>query len=224
MNELLKRILYRAKKLAVVLLLIPILTAGLGYVFAEKQPASYIAEAEIMLGNYGQDTRNNPSLMKKRLTSDLFIEKINENYNLDLDIKKLESGLSVEETVSNKTLKFSFIDQNKKVAEETLTKFVDGIMRESEEWLERKKTRLEDNIKDMEKDDSEMEPATKQKVLSDLYDEYEELEDTLVTKDVTVSPSNFISPVQRAIFGLLIGIILSTLILIMPELFRKEKN
>jgi teichuronic acid biosynthesis protein TuaF len=224
MNELLKRILYRARKLAVLLLLIPILAAGIGYVLAEKQPASYIAEAEIMLGSYEQDTRNNPALMKKKLTSELFIKKLNENYDLDLDIDELKSRLLVEETVTNKTLKLSFNDQDKKAAEQTLTKFVDGFMLESDEWLENKKKRLETLIEEAENNESEAEPATKQEVLSKLYDQYEELEDALVINDVTVSASNFVSPVQRAIFGLLIGIILSTLLLLLPELFREEKN
>jgi teichuronic acid biosynthesis protein TuaF len=224
MNELLKRILYRARKLAVLLLLIPILAAGIGYVFAEKQPASYIAEAEIMLGSYEQDTRNNPALMKKKLTSELFIKKLNESYDLDLDIDELKSRLLVEETVTNKTLKLSFNDQDKKAAEQTLTKFVDGFMLESDEWLENKKKRLETLIEEAENNESEAEPATKQEVLSKLYDQYEELEDALVINDVTVSASNFVSPVQRAIFGLLIGIILSTLLLLLPELFREEKN
>lgn len=224
MNELLKRILYRARKLAVLLLLIPILAAGIGYIFAEKQPASYIAEAEIMLGSYEQDTRNNPALMKKKLTSEVFIEETNEKYNLDLDIEKLKSRLSVEETVSNKTLIFSFNDQNKEVAEQTLTKYVDGIMRDSEEWLENKKAFLKTRIQETEKIGNDVEPATKQKNLSDFYDEYEELEDALVINDVTVSASNFVSPVQRAIFGLLIGIIISALLLLLPELFREEKN
>lgn len=224
MNELLKRILYRARKLAVLLLLIPILAAGIGYVLAEKQPASYIAEAEIMLGSYEQDTRNNPALMKKKLTSELFIKKLNENYDLDLDIDELKSRLLVEETVTNKTLKLSFNDQDKKAAEQTLTKFVDGFMLESDEWLENKKKRLETLIEEAENNESEAEPATKQEVLSKLYDQYEELEDALVINDVTVSASNFVSPVQRAIFGLLIGIILSALLLLLPELFREEKN
>jgi teichuronic acid biosynthesis protein TuaF len=231
MSELLKRILFRAKKLAVLLLVIPILAAGIGYVFAEKQPASYIAEAEIMLGSYEQDTRNNPALMKKKLTSELFIKKLNENYDLDLDIDELKSRLLVEETVSNKTLKLSFNDQDEKVAEQTLTKLVDGIMRDSEEWLNKRKTRLEKSIKRLEGNientesiEAEVEPATTEKVLSDQYDQYEELEDALVTNDVTVSPSNFVSPVQRAIFGLLIGIIISALVLLLPELFREEKN
>jgi teichuronic acid biosynthesis protein TuaF len=224
MNELLKRILYRAKKLAVLLLLIPILTAGIGYIFAEKQPASYIAEAEIMLGSYEQDTRNNPALMKKKLTAERFIEKLNENYDLDLDIDELKSRLLVEETVTNKTLKLSFNDRDKKAAEQTLTKFVDGFMLESDEWLENKKNRLETLIEEAESNESEAEPATKQEVLSKLYDQYEELEDALVINDVTVSAGNFVSPVQRAIFGLLIGIILSALLLLLPELFREEKN
>jgi teichuronic acid biosynthesis protein TuaF len=224
MNELLKRILYRARKLAVLLLLIPILAAGIGYVFAEKQPASYIAEAEIMLGSYEQDTRNNPALMKKKLTSELFIKKLNESYDLDLDIDELKSRLLVEETVTNKTLKLSFNDQDKKAAEQTLTKFVDGFMLESDEWLENKKNRLETLIEEAENNESEAEPATKQEVLSKLYDQYEELEDALVINEVTVSASNFVSPVQRAIFGLLIGFIISALVLLLPELFREEKN
>lgn len=231
MNELLKRILYRAKKLAVLLLLIPILTAGIGYIFAEKQPASYIAEAEIMLGSYEQDTRNNPAIMKKKLTADRFIEKLNENYDLDLDIEVLKSKILIEETVTNKTLKLSFNDQDKIVAEETLTKFVDGIMLDSEEWIENRKNRLkesikrlEDSIENTESNAAEVEPATMEKILSDQYDEYEELEDALIINEVSVSAGNFVSPVQRAIFGLLIGMIISALVLLLPELFREEKN
>ncbi|WHX40236.1 hypothetical protein QNH36_21745 [Mesobacillus sp. AQ2] len=224
MNKLLKRILHRAKKLAVLLLLIPLLTAGIGYIFAEKQPASYTAEAEIMLGNYEQDTRNNPAIMKKKLTSELFIKKLNENYDLDLDIEELKSRLLVEETVSNKTLKLTFNDPDEKVAEQTLTKFVDGFIQDSDEWLKNKKSRLETLIEEAENNDSEVVPATKQEVLSKLYDQYEELEDALVINDVTVSASHFVSPVQRAIFGLLIGLIISALVLLLPELFREEKN
>jgi teichuronic acid biosynthesis protein TuaF len=231
MNELLKRILYRAKKLAVLLLLIPILTAGIGYIFAEKQPASYIAEAEIMLGSYEQDTRNNPAIMKKKLTAERLIEKLNENYDLDLDIEVLKSKILIEETVTNKTLKLSFNDQDKIVAEQTLTKFVDGIMLDSEEWIENRRNRLkesikrlEDSIENAESNAAEVEPSTTEEILSKQYDQYEELEDALIINEVSVSPSNFVSPVQRAIFGLLIGIIISALVLLLPELFREEKN
>ncbi|MFT9599862.1 hypothetical protein [Mesobacillus sp.] len=224
MNDLLRRIMNRAKKLAVLLLLIPILTAGAAYFMAKQIPVTYIAKAEIMLGNFENTFRTNPNVMKKYIRSSEFIKKINDDYSLDLDVGQVKSRFTVNALVPEGVLELSYRGTGQEDSIEALDKLIDGILSESSERFEEKKTELETRMKKIEAEETQEEAIAKEAELHDLQEDYDNLQNSFVLEEVIVGTSNAVSPVQRAILGFLIGIIFSVFVLLLPELFRDEKK
>jgi teichuronic acid biosynthesis protein TuaF len=224
MKDMMKRIMNRAKKFAIFLLLIPILTAGAAYVLASQSPATYTAKAEIMLGNFENTFRTNPNVMKKYVKSTEFINKINEDYGLGLDVGQVKSRFSVTALVAEGALELSYRGTDLQNSEENLNKLVDGILKESTERIEQKRKELETRMKTIEAIETEEDAVKRESELHDMQVDYDNLQNSFVSEEVTGGTSNVVSPIQRAILGFLIGFIISVFILLLPELFREEKN
>ncbi|WP_144478074.1 hypothetical protein [Cytobacillus oceanisediminis] len=224
MNDLLKRIINRAKKLAILLLLIPILTAGAAYFMASQIPATYTAKAEIMLGNFENTFRTNPNVMKKYVQSTKFLKKINEDYDLGLDVGQVKPRFSVNALASEGVIELSYRGTDHENSKDVLNKLVEGILNESTERIEEKKTEIETRMKTIEAIETQEEAVKRESDLHDLQVDYDNLQNSFITEEVTVATNNGASPVQRAVLGFLIGIILSSLILLLPILFREEEK
>lgn len=224
MNVLLRRIINRAKKLAVLLLLIPILTAGAAYFMASQIPSTYTAKAEIMLGNFENTFRTNPNVMKKYVQSTEFLKRINEDYNLGLDVGQVTPRFSVNAFASEGAIELTYRGTDKVNSKEVLDKLIEGILKESTERIQEKKTEIETRMKKIEAIETDQEVITRESDLHELQVDYDNLQNSFITEEVTVTTNNGASPVKRAILGFLIGIVLSSFILFLPILFREEKN
>ncbi|MBM4760884.1 hypothetical protein [Bacillus sp. B15-48] len=223
MKDIVISILRRAKKLLVLLLLIPVLTAGIAYVFVSDAPISYQARTEMVLGSFENNYLTNGNYLKVFYTSENGLQKINEKYNLQLDIDKVISGLTITPT-PERTVRFSYVGSNKEEVQETLTKVTEAILEEGTELFEEKVDALNDRAEIITGTDTETEPITKELALHDMDHENWNQRNNMLLHDVKVSESAGASPKDRVILGLLIGITLSLFIVVLPEFFREEKK
>ncbi|WP_210367185.1 hypothetical protein [Bacillus sp. REN3] len=224
MNELLKRLRKRFKKLAILLLLIPILTAAAGYFFASQVPSTYTANSKIILGNFDKETLNDPIMMKARISSSEFLKRINKEYELDMDVDQVKSRLNVNAVVPEKTLELSISGKNRDQVEQTLKQVTKGIMKEQTNRYNREVATIDNNIEDIINEDSESEDITKITRIYERNKDKTNLRNSMIAEDVSVSENSGPSPKQSVVLGLLVGLILSVFILGLPELFREEKK
>jgi teichuronic acid biosynthesis protein TuaF len=224
MNKMIKRVLNRAKNLAVLLLLIPILTAGAGYIFAAQLPEGYTASSKILMGNYENQKRTNPNIMKGYVTTTKYLEKLNENYKLDLNVQQVKSRFTTNANQQENTLELTYRGPDKEDVEETLRKLTDAIIAEGTELYDEKLTSYRETLDNISIIETEVEEVAKEDKLLDYTIGELDFVNSEIVEDVTVNKNSTITPMQSAILGFLIGLILSVLIVILPELFREEKN
>jgi teichuronic acid biosynthesis protein TuaF len=225
MNIIVRRLLKRARKLALLLLLLPLLTGAAAYVFAKKAPITYEATAEVMLGSFENAYLTNPVKMKNVIPSDSFLEEINDKYNTGFNIADVQSKLNIVPSNAENTLKFSYRDRNEAKAEETLSKIIDAFLEESNKKLNEKIQLTINDIEDLNRTSTQVESIDK---ITERHKLNQQLLDyelkTKILNGVNVGVANPISPVQRAVLGFLVGLILSIFILVLPELFISTKQ
>jgi teichuronic acid biosynthesis protein TuaF len=224
MNEMFKRVLNRTKKLAVLLLLIPILTAAAGYFFASQKPANYTASSQMFLGNFENQKQTNPTIMKDYVTKTGFLEKVNEKYQLNLNVPQVKSRFTTNANQQGNILELGYRSPDQQEAEETLRKLTEVILAEGTELYENKKDIFANQIRAIKESESEYEKVYKEVELLDKLITEIDLNKPEILEPVTVKNSQVVSPVQTAVLGFLLGVILNFFIILLPELFREEKN
>ncbi|HAQ06966.1 MAG TPA: hypothetical protein DCR24_05355 [Bacillus bacterium] len=224
MNDIFKRVISRIKRLAVLLLLIPILTAATGYFLALQKPSIYTASSEIFIGNFQNQIKTNPTLMKHYVTKTGFLEEVNEKYQLNLNVPQVKSRFTTHANQQGNILELGYRSPDQQEAEETLRKLTDAISAEGTKLYEDKKELLANQISTIKETDSEYEKVYKEVQLLDKLTTEIDLIKPEILEPVTVKNSQAISPMQSAILGFLLGVILNFFILLLPELFREEKN
>jgi teichuronic acid biosynthesis protein TuaF len=212
MKETLNRIWKRFKKLSILLILIPFLAASAAYLFQKEGPSSYTSNAEIQLANLDKaplrytDAEN----AKTYITSDEFLEKIAEK-SKEFDATEVKSKVSFVIKPA-KVIDISYTDETPEEAEKILNLIVDQYINESKE----KKDEIE---KIYEKAKTEISPES-DKTASEYDIIILGLEEATVLKEVKLNQVQE-STKNTAVFGFLIGLILSFMILLLPEIFRK---
>ncbi|MBD7963158.1 hypothetical protein [Fictibacillus norfolkensis] len=216
MKETLNRIWIRFKKLSILLILIPFLAAGAAYLFQKEGPSSYTANADIQLAKLGKDVSElkyidftDAENAKVYLTKDVFLEDLEKKFP-DINIQSVKSKLSFVIKPA-KIMNINYTADSPEEAEETLKFIVNNYINESVKTTDELAEKLEE---------SKSEDSQKEKTPS----EYDIIIDGLepVTEVVGVQldqPQE--STKNTAVFGFLIGLILSSMILLLPEVFRK---
>jgi teichuronic acid biosynthesis protein TuaF len=210
-NESFKRILTRFKRLFLVLLLLPVLLAGLGYFFEMNQETTSKAKAEIMLGDYPSEKYDYTDVgtVQELLKNDKYIKQLDLSYNSE------ELAGKTNPTIKpGKVIELSFSANNKEKAEKILNELVDAFLVESNKGYEKRKGFLED-------EKQRIESSTKnEETLFSINSELDKLRPAQIHKEVLVDETKN-NPMQRAILGFLIGTMFSISILLAPEVFRK---
>ncbi|MBN3554191.1 hypothetical protein JYA63_07950 [Fictibacillus nanhaiensis] len=219
-NESIKRILIRFKKLFFVLLLLPIIFAGLGYFLGMNEEATYTAKAEIRLGEF---------IASSQFTNVGEVQDLlkNENYlsNLNVTDDPIELASKTNPIIKpRKVIELSYSSDSKKESEKVLQKLVNAFLKDSNDVVNDKndisymewKDILEGQIKELEDSND----ANKTAEISDRKEDLEKLRPTQIEKDVYVEETNN-NPLRKAILGFLVGLMFSISILLFPEVIRK---
>jgi teichuronic acid biosynthesis protein TuaF len=219
-NESVSRILTRFKKLFFILLLLPLLLAGLGYFIEMNQETTSKATAEIMLGEYPIPKYNytDAGTVQELLKRESFLNELKDEYKTSYDSKELADKTNPT-MKPGKIIEISYTADSKAQAEEVLNELVKALNKDINQYYKNKKNELEEDIQNAEKSAS-ADDVLELEALNTLQSEYEKLRPAKILKDVTVDEGSN-NPIRRAILGFLIGIMFSISILLAPEVFRK---
>jgi teichuronic acid biosynthesis protein TuaF len=217
MKETLERIWKRFRKLAILLILLPFLTAGAAYLFQKEGPTSYTANAEIQLAKLGKDTSDleytnytDAEFAKAHITSDQFLDQIEEK-NPNIKASEIKSKINFVIKPA-KLLGISYTGDNPEETEETLNLIVDQYINESNETKNQIAQKYED---------AKTEPGSDKKTASEYDIIIKGLSAAKDLKEVQLEQVEE-STKNSVAFGFLIGLILSFMILLLPEVFIKE--
>ncbi|NMH75168.1 hypothetical protein HF078_18985 [Bacillus sp. RO2] len=151
MENILNLLLNRIKKSIPLLIIIPLLLAGLGYFFEMKSEpvVSYAAKAEIELGFYNGDEKtfekmNNAEAVKGIITSNSFLESTFPDYEPE-ELEAIRSGIVIN-TVSGTSLELIYRSDNEEEVEEGLERLVDAFLVRDKEELEKNSLHYENII------------------------------------------------------------------------------
>ncbi|TLS38501.1 hypothetical protein [Pseudalkalibacillus caeni] len=225
-NNIVQRTLQRMKRFWIVLIIIPLLTASVAYIMAARVPVTYTAESEIMLGNFDDTTATNIGFLEEALNSPTVFQEDKILYKGEYgayNAEQFASKLRVSTDRSHKTIILSLPGSNRDQIEESLTSFVDEFMEYSRSALDRKYDIYKEEVKAIKDIETEYEKVDKSKQISNIYESMSEMRPTLIKQPVEVSQTSN-DPVQRAILGLLIGIMINIILLALPEIFRDEEK
>jgi teichuronic acid biosynthesis protein TuaF len=214
MKETLNRIWMRFKKLFILIILIPFLAAGAAYLFQKEGPSSYTANAEIRLANLDQDLSplefTDAEFAKTHITSNTFLNQLKEKHP-DLDIETVKSKINFVIKPA-KVLGISYTGNKPEETEETLKSVINLYIKES-------KIVKQINIDSYEKQKSQVgRESGETPAQFDLM--ILGLKEVKILNDVKLDQPQE-STKNTAVFGFLIGLILSSMILLLPEVFRK---
>jgi teichuronic acid biosynthesis protein TuaF len=216
-NESFKRILTRLKKLFLILLLLPLLLAGLGYFIEMNQETTSKATAEIMLGDYEDSKYTDVGTVQVWLKSKRYLKKLKEDYDLSYNSEEL-AGKTNPTIKPGKVIEISYLANNKEKAEKVLNELVDAFLNESNKKYEKEKSSLEETIQNTKSLSGD--EVLKEDTLFKRQSELEKLIPTKIHSEVSVDETKN-NPMRRAILGFLIGTMFSISILLAPEVFRK---
>ncbi|MBY6037079.1 hypothetical protein KUV80_10450 [Fictibacillus nanhaiensis] len=217
MKETIHRILKRLKKWFLLLILIPFLTAGTAYLFQKQGPTSYTAKAEIQLASFNFkdiDVKvpefTDAEYAKIYFTNDI-LKSLKER-KPDLDINSVQSKLNFVIKPA-KVLGISYTGDEPKETENTLKLVVNEYLSNSEN----KRSVIEAILKEgksLATPESEITASEYELMILDIKNGVRELKEVQLEQDQESSRNT-------AVFGFLIGLILSSMILLLPEIFRK---
>jgi teichuronic acid biosynthesis protein TuaF len=215
-------IMQRIKKLALLFVFLPILTAVVAYVFELSTPSHYIARARIELGNFENTGLTDPRLVQERLLSQGYIEEIYETYDPPMEISQIKQNLKVS-LGNTRIVTVELTGSNRKQVKKTLNAVVKGFVSQSNDLYKQKYNLLTSKIKTVQSIETTEELVSQQQLLYELESKLTDLRPTNIIEPVTVVDSGG-SPSKRAVLGFLLGIMADACILFFLEVFRKPKH
>ncbi|AYA78032.1 hypothetical protein DOE78_22985 [Bacillus sp. Y1] len=223
MNTIVKQVVARIRKLLILLLLIPILTMGISYFMEAKAPSTYTATATVLLGNFQNERITNQDWMETSMSTG-FLEKLKIRSNSDYDVNEIKGRLSVSK-VGKGSIKFQYSGESAEEAEATLTDILDGFLAISNDVYEPKKKLVDSLLQQVNTSDKIEDIEVNFEAIDSIGEVGQlgltsvDLAPTEIVEPIQVATS-YNDPVKRAVFGLLLGIMLDIFLLAIPELFR----
>ncbi|WP_394186934.1 GumC domain-containing protein [Metabacillus halosaccharovorans] len=227
----LKRVGTRMMRFWLVLIIVPILTATVSY-FANQgsepvDPKNSMVKAyvEIDLGNFDSIKYNTSTAAVNYIKSTNFINKVIKEKNLDVDLVDLKQNMIVSPSGDN-ALVISYTSMGAENTEMILNSISDTFYQESSEQYTKKLELVKSSSEKLRNQDVATEEVVeKEEFLYDLQEKELYWEEPIVSQVFSLDElSNKVatqnSPIYYVIFGLLVGIILSLIGVLSPELFR----
>lgn len=233
MISILNNIAQRAKKLLILLIIIPLLAAAVSYYLESKKPTTYTATTRINIGNFNNELLADPGSLEGDLKSDYYLEQIKEITNGDFDSANIKSRLVITapSPTDKKSLVFQYSGTDKTEVETTLNDIAHGFKKIRDEEYQLKKENLERSKEIIELIDiDDLKGNLDQDNLGDIAEYalvHQELglinyQETIVLDKVSVL-TTYSNPLKRALFGIILGLMLNVVILVTPELFREYR-
>ncbi|QHE63365.1 hypothetical protein FHE72_22020 [Rossellomorea vietnamensis] len=230
LKQMAASIIHRFKKLFILLCIIPIVTAGIAYFMEMGKETTYTASTKIVLGNFENENLSGVSSVKDYFHS----EKLKEIKSLEYPIEEVKKGFRVEE-VGRNMVEFKYTSDNKKKAEDIVQTITGYFLEESDTLFEKKYENVKnsvDRVKDLLKVYEDEDKFSTEFVngKEEAIEFYYEQKQTLVNlrKNKLAEPlsisTEYDNPLKKAIFGFLVGIMLSLFILLIPELFKEYRD
>ncbi|WP_085522144.1 hypothetical protein [Tuberibacillus sp. Marseille-P3662] len=218
------RIWSRLKKYFWFLLLLPLLTGAVSYLLESQQNPVYTASISIGLGDFENDRNyTKQGSAKEIILSTQFLKQLQGNDKTIMPVSDIQSSLSVNGKPRN-VIKLSLSSGNSQKVRRTLKAVTSRFVKESEEVYNRRISFLNDTISELKQSTAGPEDSfDKQKFLYELKSKLLDTKKTKIVEDLTLSKQTG-QPKRQATVGFLIGIVLSLLILFVPEILRPEKD
>ncbi|WP_270180116.1 hypothetical protein [Alkalihalobacillus sp. CinArs1] len=220
MKSYLDSIYKRFKKYIWILLLIPIFTAGISYILEARTPETYTAYSEIYLGYFEYERYTEPRTVKDFLANTGNLEE----YDLSMPASELSKQLKVGEK-PGKIITLTLVGNDKKTVEKSLNEVTEGFIKQSDEKKAEMIAFYEEKIEKLESlPDAPESFIDKQEFLFELQDTINNhMRSTVINEPVTIKNTTG-DPLKRAIFGFLVGFIISVFILVLPEFLKREEK
>ncbi|MGG1630934.1 hypothetical protein [Rossellomorea sp. NRS-1567] len=222
---MLASIIHRFKKLFILLCIIPIVTAGIAFFMEMGKETTYTASTKIELGNFENQKHTSAKVIKDTYPTEEMIKKIIKETNLKYSVEEVKKGLKIEEEGSN-TISFKYTSVNKKKAEEITNAITEYFLKVSNELYTSKKEAIDNSLKNLEKlndlDDSKA-IVDREIFLSEQTITKLNLRGNNLLEPVSIT-TDYNNPLKKAVFGFLVGIMLSLFILLIPELFKEYRE
>ncbi|MEH7384296.1 hypothetical protein V7147_02610 [Bacillus sp. JJ1521] len=224
MKNILNRIKNRAKRLLWVMILLPIITGVIGYIFESQQPVTYTATAEIILGNFENERYTDQKFASDKLKTKEYIKKIQEKEGLpDTWVSEVLGKLQVS-PLATKMIVLSYTSTDQIRGEEIVNIVKDYFLSESNKKFSDKQEHYAKVIKELDKVDTSGDALASINKIEN-YDKADinllNLQATELSEDVKVNV-NQPNPMNRATLGFLLGLMINIIILVTPEIFREE--
>ncbi|EMI09521.1 hypothetical protein [Anoxybacillus gonensis] len=207
------------KKFAILLILLPVLTGIIAYIFESNTTSDYTAKVKIELGNFENTRLTDPKLVQERLLSQKFLESTYHNFHTPMNASEMRQRLNV--TFGNTpVIELQLIGSNKQHVEKTLKAVVEQFLNESNSLYEKKYNLLKQRIEYTRSIETVEERIERERLLYDLELTLLDLRPTVVIDEISVSESGM-NPSKKAVLGFLLGLIADMCLLFFWEVFRK---
>ncbi|MFN2744465.1 MULTISPECIES: teichuronic acid biosynthesis protein TuaF [Bacillus] len=225
MNDLIKRIAGRIKKFFVLIIALPLVLGLFGYFMpkGEAAPSDYTATVTISTGNYGEAKYNNAKDVPLLLKNEPFLKEIFPEMEEE-DLAELKDELAIE-IRTDSLFNLSYTGPDKEETLSILEKIKNAYMEADKALFSKREEVIEKNIKALEGETvSADSKVDKQRFLYELETSKLDLKHAEEIEPLTVldNESAGLSPKKRAVLGVLIGLALSFLIIVVPEVFRER--
>lgn len=191
---------------------------------------SYTASTKIVLGNFENEGLSGASSVK-----DFFTTTELKNVNsLKYPPEEVNKGLRVEE-VGRNLVEFKFTSENKKKSEDIVQSITKYFLQKSDTLFGKKYDHVKTSIDRMEallkvyEDEDKLSTEFvngKEDAIEFLYEQNQtlvNLRKNELAEPLSIS-TEYDNPLKKAIFGFLVGIMLSLFILLIPELFKEYRD
>jgi teichuronic acid biosynthesis protein TuaF len=209
----------RWKKYFIPLLLLSVLLGAIGwFVPAGKEKGAVKAEATILLGNYENEYLNNSEVIASLLRNETTFV----HYLPSVDIEKEQLLISAD---TPKKISFTLTGSSEQEAVDSLSELVAAFLEMDQQYYQEKEEIISESIDQLQEKPVQAESAVdQQRFLYELKTKQVNMQPAMLVKDVAaISGDNrVISPQDRALMGVMIGIMLSCLWIIYPVFLKSE--
>jgi teichuronic acid biosynthesis protein TuaF len=224
MEVMVRRIARRSRKYLWLLLVIPILLGGIGWVLpVGKEPSVVTAEATISLGNYQYEDFNQAKNVVTLLSHAPF-------YKENLAHLGGETGVPSQLTLSavnEQMIKLAYSDSSAEQAANVVNEIAQAFLALDQQKFAERKLIIEDSITAIEQEQvGEDAKVDQQRFLTEQKTAQFNLKPATLLKEANPSDlvveSQNLSSRDRAVLGVIIGVCIAFLTIVLPELVRKE--
>lgn len=211
----------RLKRYILPLLVLSILLGAIGWFApAGKENATVKAEATILLGNYENEYLNNSEVIASLLRNETTFEK----YLPDVELEREKLLISTD---TPKKIGFAFTASNEQEALDSLSELVSAFLEMDQHYYQEKDEIISESINQLQaKSVPEELVVDQQRFLYELKTKQLTLQPAMLVKDIMAikADDRVVSQQDRALLGVMIGIMLSCLWIIYPLFIKSETD